>query len=540
MADELNAGLSGNAVWRNKTIRSLILLNILFAAAIGVLVVMIVSAHRKQSARLSRDAIRQVSRETSERIFNFFSPLEKQLMLLREWSERGVLQIHKPELLKEQLLPLLRNNPQIYSAILANSGGWVFGAFHGQGEWRLLTGASGESSPHSLEWWILNAAGEMVRKVPVQEKYDPREKIWFRQALEKNPADFVFTEPYGLFPDRVAGITLSLGWQKEHLGYVAAISIVYDSVRALAQHRKLKDVSRVFIFSGNRILLDLGQVLTHPVEEGEAQILEKRQVTADTVISTALRVWKKSGYEEEPFPFHLDGTTWWAYLRRFDPRGTTGLAWVIPQEALLRGYSTRPYSFILVILSLLWMGLLVFTVRFVGRERKRARARDVTQMSETELLQLIEAGESDRVEFKSTLRWNLKSDKPGKEIELASLKTIAAFLNSDGGILFVGVDDDGNPLGIELDRFPNHDRYLRHFGSIFNQHIGLDFAEHVRFAIRQVKGKDIFVVQCLPSPRPVFLKHKEQEMFFIRSGPASRQLSMSQLLQYVKERKMQI
>ena len=45
----------------------------------------------------------------------------------------------------------------------------------------------------------------------------------------------------------------------------------------------------------------------------------------------------------------------------------------------------------------------------------------------------ISSGESERLEFKSTLRWNLKTGRPEKGIEKAWLKSVVAFLNSDGG-----------------------------------------------------------------------------------------------------------
>jgi hypothetical protein len=56
---------------------------------------------------------------------------------------------------------------------------------------------------------------------------------------------------------------------------------------------------------------------------------------------------------------------------------------------------------------------------------------------------LIRGGENDRVAFKSTMRWNLKTDKADKAVEKAWLETIVAFLNPDGGTLLVGVDDGG-------------------------------------------------------------------------------------------------
>ena len=58
--------------------------------------------------------------------------------------------------------------------------------------------------------------------------------------------------------------------------------------------------------------------------------------------------------------------------------------------------------------------------------------------------ELIQRGESKTLEFKSTLRWNLVEDrKDDKRVTHAALKTIAAFLNTEGGDLLLGVADDG-------------------------------------------------------------------------------------------------
>src|SRR3972149_581196 len=67
--------------------------------------------------------------------------------------------------------------------------------------------------------------------------------------------------------------------------------------------------------------------------------------------------------------------------------------------------------------------------------------------------ELIKQGESKTLEFKSTLRWNLQEDRQDdKAVTHAILKTIAAFLNTEGGDLLIGVADDGSVRGIECNR----------------------------------------------------------------------------------------
>ncbi len=172
-----------------------------------------------------------------------------------------------------------------------------------------------------------------------------------------------------------------------------------------------------------------------------------------------------------------------------------------------------------------------------NRELERRTAGAFGPLDEAALRSLITGGEGETLEFKSTLRWNLHTGKPGKEIENASLKTVAGFLNSDGGALLIGVDDEGNPLGLDTDKFQNRDKLLLHLNNLVNTHIGLEFAEYVRASIVQLDETDILAVQCNASPNPVFFRRDGKEIFYVRAGPSSQALSPSQLLGYLENRK---
>ena len=150
---------------------------------------------------------------------------------------------------------------------------------------------------------------------------------------------------------------------------------------------------------------------------------------------------------------------------------------------------------------------------------------------------LISSGEGDRAEFKSTLRWNLKTDNSDKRVEKAWLKSVVAFLNKNGGVLLVGVQDDGDILGIDADQFDNEDKYLLHVNNRIKQHTGLEHAGFIRFQLVPVDQKKVLIVECQPSPSPVFLKMGNEEDFYIRIGPGSRKLSTSEVLAYVSNRK---
>ncbi len=78
-------------------------------------------------------------------------------------------------------------------------------------------------------------------------------------------------------------------------------------------------------------------------------------------------------------------------------------------------------------------------------------------------------------------------------------------MNTNGGILLIGVDDDGTILGIDADEFANEDKIMLHFKNLLSQHIGLEFSSFLNLIINQVEGKTILVIECERANRPVFL-----------------------------------
>ena len=150
--------------------------------------------------------------------------------------------------------------------------------------------------------------------------------------------------------------------------------------------------------------------------------------------------------------------------------------------------------------------------------------------------EIIEHGENDQVEFKSTLRWNLRADKKDKGIENASLKTMVAFMNSNGGILIIGAADDGTILGIENDKFPNHDKLLLHLTSLVKERIGSTYNKYLQYSLEQIDGQYILRIDCQPAPKPSYLTDGNQDYFYIRTGPSTTNLRLSNVYSYIRER----
>ncbi len=156
--------------------------------------------------------------------------------------------------------------------------------------------------------------------------------------------------------------------------------------------------------------------------------------------------------------------------------------------------------------------------------------------------ELIKRGESKTLEFKSTLRWSLKDDRQDdKGVTHAVLKTIAAFLNTEGGDLLIGVADDGSIVGIEADRLESDDKFMRHLAQVVRNGLGDRAGTCIDPKCQIVQGKTVCVLSCQRSPEPVFLKWKGLEAtsegdFFVRSGPGTVKLPPDSAREYIRTR----
>ena len=161
---------------------------------------------------------------------------------------------------------------------------------------------------------------------------------------------------------------------------------------------------------------------------------------------------------------------------------------------------------------------------------------------EIETRELIAGGESDTVEFKSTLRYDLRTKQVNKKLEYVIAKTIAAFMNSDGGNLFIGVDDNSVVLGLDddLNTFNEDKRSLDGFElqliQIIKKYIGTELSSHIKIIFPKLDENDVCHVKISKSSRPIFTKFEDREDFFIRSGCSSQPLDRASQSTYEKER----
>jgi hypothetical protein len=172
---------------------------------------------------------------------------------------------------------------------------------------------------------------------------------------------------------------------------------------------------------------------------------------------------------------------------------------------------------------------------FIGLRDDARTALEYIRLSRRGPLAEISAPETTCREFKSTLRWNIKAERFDDVITHSALKTIAAFFNSSGGALFIGVNDEGKPIGLELDRFPNVDKFALHLNNLVKESMGATVAPMLDVTFPVVYDVRICRIAIPQSPFPIYLNYNREEEFFVRSGPSTTKLAPRDLVSYISE-----
>jgi predicted HTH transcriptional regulator len=168
---------------------------------------------------------------------------------------------------------------------------------------------------------------------------------------------------------------------------------------------------------------------------------------------------------------------------------------------------------------------------------------------------LIAAGESEHTEFKSSLHHpygppspdlqRLQAQQAEKEIkkrlQKAITKTIAAFLNTNGGTLLIGVDDSGTVLGIEPDfgylskGKQNADEWMLTLKQAIITALGPEVWSAIHASLVRHEQRTVAVVHCPPRASETWLREDGAERFYIRASNATEELTGRSLVKYTRE-----
>ena len=482
------------------------------------------------------EVITRINRSEVDKLRAFFGQISEKLLIIHDLGASGVLKFTDIVSLNRKFMPLLENQDLVSGVILADDRGQEYFLRRQDGRWvtRLSHASGGKSRMLFQEW---KSPDKPVKQWEQESDYIPRRRPWFHRS--KSERQVYWSPVYRFFESGRPGVTASISWNRpgSTSGFVVfALDVPLEHIQKLLGRQQEGEFSGVLFLvnPGGNFFITARQMGSL---QGSGPEPSANSSAADDslLVSRIFEKWHRGSMPTDRFvEVNFKGRKWLASHMPLSEENE--LYWVgiaAPEKAVLADLRKALFRVDFSDMAVALIGGVLVLLVFWRVGALEAGGEEDTRSPFMRLNDYINEGEGNAVEFKSTVRTNLKTGKQGKEITFAWLKAVVAFLNSRGGTLLIGVDDRGRIVGIEPDGFENADKCQLHLKNVINQHIGAEFSSFIHITLVEVEGKTVVLIECSPANEPVFLRIGKNEEFYIRSGPSSIRLSPSRMISYV-------
>lgn len=335
---------------------------------------------------LSTALIEQTAERTEGELEGFFGTVQAQTLVGRDWGRHGLLDATDYEAMNALFVPVLEQNPQLSSMMVANSAGDEFLLLRDpldENVWsnRLVQAERWGKRVLNRTW---NRATGEVEESFGELDYDPRKRIWYKQALLTTPEHPVFwTEPVIFFVTKDPGITAATHLQADgdsSLTTVVAFDLLLMDISKFTTSLRVSERGQTFVLVEGHASDSL-QVVGLPVDsrydspaairealvfmppetavvDSAAELPGPDDLGAPTV-TAAVKQWMAQGRPQHAMQFPVDGEAWWGGFRSFELGGNTfWIAVVVPEGDLSAGIRMHQLALIGVVAAVLLVGLL--------------------------------------------------------------------------------------------------------------------------------------------------------------------------------------
>jgi hypothetical protein len=172
-------------------------------------------------------------------------------------------------------------------------------------------------------------------------------------------------------------------------------------------------------------------------------------------------------------------------------------------------------------------------------ETQQRRASWLEKELDMSLSHLVAAGEGERLEFKSSFRWDLRKRESNKALEKVIAKSVAGLMNHRGGSLVIGVDDAGHILGIEADfqtlRHKNPDGFERAIMDLIHATLGTSACTLVHCQFRVLDDRQVCRIVVEKADAPVYFQDGKVAQYFVRTGNSTRELDAREAQDHITQ-----
>jgi hypothetical protein len=159
------------------------------------------------------------------------------------------------------------------------------------------------------------------------------------------------------------------------------------------------------------------------------------------------------------------------------------------------------------------------------------------ELPDRDAIDLIAQEEDNQIEFKSTFQWDKEKECRNKDLKIEVIKTIAAFNNTDGGYLIIGVSDNKQIFGLERDfdllGRQDKDGFCQALTQEIENSIGRSFTTKPNISFKVVEEKCICLIKINIGHEPAWVSVGNRFVFYIRTQNSTRELDPKEASEHI-------
>lgn len=326
-----------------------------------------VLATRMAAEDMAQSLTRQSIKQTAAELELYFASVDRLIGAAQDWVRSGLIDLDDSQALRRLMQPVLANESQVSSFLIADEQGRELMLLQTDSGWRLRR--IDPSQPGQARWmsWLGDPDSPTTESIEHQA-YDPETRPWFTAALEardqQDERQAAWTGPYPLLTSTAHGITASAATRgpKGELRVVALDALLLDIAR-FTGNLALSEQGGIVLLDDEGTLLGLsGDRYRSSIEDDQPSQRLTLQRSASDDLSTwpplldAVSAFRRtSGEAIELMRFSSRGEVWWGAREAF-ALGSDNHLWIqvlVPEAELLGHLGALPYAVLLVLILVL-------------------------------------------------------------------------------------------------------------------------------------------------------------------------------------------
>ncbi|GJQ58094.1 MAG: adenylate/guanylate cyclase domain-containing protein [Candidatus Scalindua sp.] len=309
---------------------------------------------------LSLSLIRRTTDQMESELKHLFEPVVRNLLIARQWGREGILEKTDLVFLNSLFIPVLQENDQVSSMMIADSDGIEYLLLRIEDRWyNRITRV--KSWGRQTLWYQWKDTHTFIDTYWKELDYDPRLRPWYQNAVDNKDLGAVnWTEPYTFLTTKDPGITASVSWQVDDTTNVIAFDVLLTDISRFTTGQYMSKSGKSIILTEEGLMLGLSRDETLRSRSDPRESMLSPVVTVESPpLVKAVQNWKKmTKGTQVPFQFKADRKNWWGEFRSFLLGSRTFWIGVVVPASDFLSEVKRQRNFIILIT----FGALVLTI----------------------------------------------------------------------------------------------------------------------------------------------------------------------------------